>query len=98
MEIKNTDQKDEHLWRLAKKRVGFRNHLLTYLVCNAFFWAMWYFTDYEDPESGLPWPAIVTVSWGFGLFWHYLGVFVFSNKQSAIEKEYEKLKKKQGGA
>jgi hypothetical protein len=95
METRNTgDQRDEELWRQAKKRVSFRNHFIIYFVCNVFFWAMWYFKDYNDPESGLPWPLIVTVSWGFGLLWHYLGAFVLSNKATSVEKEYERLKRK----
>jgi hypothetical protein len=96
METKNLQQeKDEQLWKLAKKRVGFRNHFLVYLACNAFFWALWYFTDRKDPESGMPWPILTGISWGFGLLWHFLSAYVFSNKTSSVEKEYERLKRKQ---
>jgi hypothetical protein len=95
METKNTaDQNDQELWILARKRVSFRNHFISYLACNIFFWALWYIKDHDDPESGFPWPLIVSISWGFGLLWHFLGAFVFANKKSAVQREYEKLKKK----
>lgn len=85
-------EKDRLLWKEAKKRVDFRNHFLSFLMVNIFFWALWFFTDRN--EEGLPWPTFCTLGWGFGLFWHFMGVFVFKSKVSQIEKEYEKLKVK----
>jgi hypothetical protein len=90
------EEKNKHLWRQAKKRVGFRNHFIMYLACNAFFWALWYFTGRKDGDDGIPWPILPGLGWGFGLFFHFLSVYVFGNKLSSIEKEYERLKKKQG--
>jgi hypothetical protein len=89
-------EKDKLLWKEAKKRVGFRNHLVTYIVVNIFFWAMWYFTDGRSDHYGLPWPVFCTLGWGFGLLWHFAGAFLMGNKVSQIEKEYQKLKEKQG--
>lgn len=88
-------EKDRLLWKEAKKRVGFRNHLFTYLLMNVFFWVLWYFTDGKSDHHGLPWPALCTLGWGFGLFWHFMGTHVMGNKASQVEKEYEKLKNKQ---
>jgi hypothetical protein len=88
-------EKDKELWKLAKKRVGFRRHLATYLVMNIFFWMMWYFTDHhrEDEEmNGIPWPVFPMLGWGLGVVFNYLGVFVFTRPE-AVEKEYEKLKR-----
>lgn len=87
-------EKDRMLWKEAKKRVGFRNHLYTYLAVNTFFWLLWIFTDKQDEEHGLPWPVFCTLGWGFGLFWHFMGTYVFENKVSQIEKEFRKLKEK----
>jgi hypothetical protein len=32
--------KDPVLWEIARRRASFRSHLLTYMVMNAFFWAV----------------------------------------------------------
>ena len=93
-------EKDKLLWKEAKKRVGFKNHLITYLIMNTFFWVLWYFTDLKDTEenhSGIPWPVFSTLGWGFGLFWHFAGVYLMGDKAGQVEKEYEKLKKRQDG-
>ena len=100
MEIQN--DKDQMLWKIAKKRVGFKNHLFTYIAVNLFLWAMWYFTDFKHHDEGereysnVPWPLFSSLGWGFGLFWHFVGVYVMGNKVDQVEKEYERLKKKQG--
>lgn len=89
-------EREKELWKLAKKRVGFKRHLITYVVMNIFFWIIWYLTDHkqEDEENGgIPWPVFPMIGWGLGIVFNYLGVFVF-NKPSSIEKEYEKLKGK----
>ena len=92
--------KDQMLWKQAKKRVGFKNHLYTYIAVNIFFWAMWYFTDWKhseegENESGIPWPIFSSLGWGFGLFWHFMGTYIFDNKVGQVEKEYQKLKDRQ---
>ncbi|MDP1799748.1 MAG: 2TM domain-containing protein [Bacteroidota bacterium] len=92
MENIQTD-KERMLWKQAKKRVGFRNHLLSYLLVNTMLWVMW-FVNGREMEEGLPWPIFCTLGWGFGLLWHFMGAFVFNNKLSQVEKEFEKLKAK----
>ena len=89
------DEKDKLLWKLARKRVGFRNHLYMYLMVNTFFWALWWFTGRKENEEGIPWPVFCTLGWGFGIFWHFMGAFVFHNKSSQVEKEFERLKGRQ---
>ena len=90
----NTDElslKDRELWRIAKKRVGFRKHLSTYIVINAMFWFIWYFSDENDHGHDFPWPVWPMLGWGIGLVFSYLDAYVF-NKHDSIEKEYQKLK------
>ena len=95
--MENLQSDKEHmLWKEAKKRVGFRNHLISYLAVNIFFWTMWFFTGKNEDEGGVPWPTFCSLGWGFGLFWHFLGTFVFDNKVSQVEKEFQKLKEKRG--
>lgn len=95
METQNLQtEKDRELWRLAKKRVGFKRHLATYLVMNTFFWIIWYITDHkeDDMESGgIPWPVFPMLGWGIGVMFSYLKAYVFT-KHDSIEKEFQKLK------
>ncbi|MBK7666338.1 MAG: 2TM domain-containing protein [Sphingobacteriaceae bacterium] len=93
-------EKDQMLWKQAKKRVGFKNHLYTYLAVNIFMWVVWYFTDWKhetegEEHGGIPWPIFSSLGWGFGLFWHFMGTYILDNKVSQVEKEYQKLKDKQ---
>lgn len=84
-------EKERELWKIAKKRVGFKRHLATYIVINTFLWLLWYFTDHNDDEAGVPWPIFPMLGWGIGVMFSYLGAYVFI-KHDAVEKEYEKLK------
>jgi len=94
--MENLTEKEKMLWQIAKKRVEFKRHLTTYLIINAFFWALWYFTgSKKHDESGIPWPVFPMLGWGIGIAFHFLGAFVFPDRVSSVEKEYEKLKNKQ---
>lgn len=86
-------EKERELWKLAKKRVGFKRHLATYIVINAFFWAIWYVTDRKDDYAGVPWPIFPMLGWGIGIMFSFLGAYVFV-KHDSVEREYEKLKNK----
>jgi len=64
------ENKDEELWKLAEARVGFKRHLTTYLVVNAFVWLLWYFSGSMGSSYGdlfLPWPTWMTFGWGIGI-------------------------------
>ena len=89
-------EKDQELWRIAKKRVGFRRHLATYMIINGFLWALWYFTDHkndDDENGGVPWPIFPMLGWGIGLMFSYLNAYVFI-KHDSVQKEYDRLKGK----
>jgi lipopolysaccharide export LptBFGC system permease protein LptF len=83
--------KDPQLWYIAQRRASFKYHLATYIIVNIFFWVLWYFSGSYSPE-GWPWPVWPMLGWGIGLFFHYLGAYVFP-KENSVEREYEKLKK-----
>lgn len=87
-------EKDRELWKIAKKRVGFKRHLATYVIINLMFWAVWYLTDNHNRKHDFPWPVWPMLGWGIGLLFNYLNAYVFT-KHDAVEKEYEKLKKRQ---
>ena len=84
--------KDPQLWEIAKRRASFKTHLATYIVINLFLWAIWFFTGDrgEVRINKYPWPIWSTLGWGIGLFFHFLGAYVFP-RENAAEKEYEKL-------
>ena len=82
--------KNPELWELARKRAGFKSHLVTYLAMLPFFWLIWLLTGANLSDSGLPWLVWPTAGWGVGVLFHYLGVYVFE-KYNLVEREYEKL-------
>lgn len=81
--------KDPQLWEIAQRRASFKSHIAIYFVMVAFFWIIWWFTGARTNGMGLPWPVWPTAGWGLGVFFHYLGAYVF--KKSQVDKEYEKL-------
>lgn len=86
---------DDKLWRIAKKRAEFKKSLYSYLVINAFLWAIWWFTT--GRFTGLtdyPWPIWVMFGWGIGLGFQYFEAYNGS-KEDLAEQEYQKLKKEQ---
>jgi hypothetical protein len=91
----SSNDKDPLLWQMAKKRTAFKRHLFTYIIVNAFLWAIWFFDkDNQSNVRSFPWPFWTTVGWGVGVAFHYAGAYLFS-QGNAVEKEYEKLKNKQ---
>ena len=95
MAYEHTPQdKDPQLWQLAKKRASFRQHLITYLIINAFFWAIWLLSGGRSyGRHGLPWPVWPALGWGVGLVFHYFGAYG-NDASENIEREYQKLQNK----
>lgn len=90
-----TEVKDKMLWKMAKKRAGFKRHLMIYIVVNIFLWAVWFFSGGRVyGNSGIPWPLWSTLGWGIGIAFNYFGAYTFP-ESNTIEKEYQKLKNKQ---
>ena len=93
----STQMSEEELYKEAKKRVeekkGFFSHLAVYVLVNILLVIIWAFSA----GGGYPWFIWPMGGWGIGLVFHFLGVFVFSQKtdweKRQIEKEMEKLKK-----
>ena len=94
--------KDPELWEIAQKRAGFKKHLVTYLIINAFLWGIWFVTGNQhrifDVDNWdmhrYPWPIWTTLGWGIGLAFHFASAYVF-HKTNSVEKEYQKLKNQQ---
>ena len=90
------ENRDEELWRIAKKRAGFKRHLASYIIVNTFLWALWYFTDGHRNMNNIagfefPWPIWCTMGWGIGIAFGYYGAY-HDNRTDNIMKEYQKLK------
>lgn len=85
------NEKDPHLWEIAKRRASFKYHLAAYVIFNAFFWIIWTFSGRHGYDhDGLPWPVWPMMGWGIGLLFHFLGAYIFP-KEDAAEREYRKL-------
>jgi len=57
-------------------KLGFQIHLLVFLITTPAIWVIWYLTD-----TTYPWPLWSTPAWVIGVFFHYLGVYVFNGKE-----------------
>ncbi|MBC3783944.1 2TM domain-containing protein [Spirosoma utsteinense] len=95
-------QRDPHLWKQAKARVGFRMHLRSYLIINAGLWLIWAFSTFASDASfntqHFPWPLFPMLGWGIGLAMHYVSVYnFFGNERNMAEQEYQKLLRKSVG-
>jgi fatty acid desaturase len=88
---------EEEIYREAKKRVeekkSFRIHFIVYLCVNALLVIIWATTG-----AGFPWFVFPLGGWGIGILFHFLSVYVFSREtdKREIEKEAEKIRKRQG--
>ena len=88
-------QKDEKLWRIARRRADFRRHLYGYIVVNTFLWAVWWFTTGKiTGMTGYPWPVWVMLGWGLSLGFQYYKAYQGDRAEMA-DKEYERLKKQE---
>ena len=85
------DRQDDALWRVAKKRASFKWSLFSYLIVNAFLVGVWYFTTGSGSNF---WPIWPILGWGLGIALQYFEAY-HGNNVFSVQKEYEKLKKKQ---
>jgi hypothetical protein len=85
------NEKDPQLWKIAKRRVGFKYNLMAYLGMNCFFWGIWLYAGSNDGYRGIPWPLWPMFGWGIGVLYQFFGAYVFTKTNSSVEQEYEKL-------
>ena len=89
----SAEQRDDNLWRIAKKRASFRKHFYTYVIIVGFLWGIWWFTTGRSTGlTGYPWPIWIMLTWGFALAYNYFGAY-HGSKEDITQQEYEKLKK-----
>ena len=83
--------RDPQLMELARRRASFKYHLFSYLLVNSFLWILWFIgSNRSGQASAFHWPVFPMLGWGIGLFFHYLGAYVFP-KHGLVEREYQKL-------
>lgn len=91
------EENQAQLEKRAKKKVHFRIHLFIYLIVIAFFWLLWFFL-FKPSRTGES-SVFLKLCWAITLFWalivfaHYM--FAIRWNRSAIEKEVERLKKRE---
>jgi len=88
--METIQNKDEKLWKIAKRRAEFKKHLLTYIVVNIFLWAIWLVNGIYRGSFSYIWPVWVSFGWGIGLVFNYIGAYT-GFKETMTEKEYQKL-------
>jgi membrane protein implicated in regulation of membrane protease activity len=91
------EENPAQLEKRAKKKVHFRIHFFIYLIVIAFFWLLWFFL-FKPNQTGES-SVFLKLCWAITLFWalivfaHYM--FAVRWNRSAIEKEVERLKKRE---
>lgn len=89
------EERDEHLWRMARKRANFQRSIAAYVIVNGFLWFIWWFTaGRHGYNNDMPWPVWPMIGWGIGLAFQYLDSYG-GNKGDLVQKEYDRLKNKQ---
>lgn len=82
--------------KIAKDKVGFQVHLLVYILVNLFLVGLWFWTSYMTGEY-FPWFLFPLAGWGVGVAVHFFAVNRGDSYTLRLEeREYEKLKRKQG--
>lgn len=86
---------DDELRKWAIERVEFKRHLTSYLIINFAIWIFWFFSRAKNGYYDGYWPIWVSLGWGIGIVSHYMKAY--RSNSNAVEKEFQKLKRKQEG-
>jgi hypothetical protein len=89
------EEKDQRLWRIAKKRAAFKHNLSSFIIINTLLWIIWWYTKgRHGQDTSWPWPLWVLIFWGLGIVFNFLDAY-FGDKETMAESEYKKLKKRE---
>lgn len=94
MDATTPDDKELRERALARiqQRRGFFTHLGSYVLVNAILWIIWAVND-AAADSGIPWPAWVTLFWGIGVVWHAWNTFGRNEITEAdVSREMDKMR------
>jgi hypothetical protein len=79
-------REDERLMRKAKRRVEFKDHLVVYIIVNAFLLLINLLTV---PQ--FLWVLFPVVFWGIGVFFHWREAY-HGDEDERVEREYRRLR------
>lgn len=82
--------------KIARNKVAFQIHFVTYLAVNVFLFGLWLWTSQVSGEY-FPWFLFPLTGWGIGVLVHFFAVYRGEGYIVRLEeKEYLKLKGKNG--
>jgi hypothetical protein len=89
------EERNEKLWKLAKKRANTKRNGLIYLTIVLFLWLIWLSNNDFKFSSNMiyAWPKWPTLALAIAFVFEYIDAF-YKDNDSLIEKEYNKLIKK----
>jgi hypothetical protein len=85
----DTHQKDDLLWKIAKRRAAFKWNFSVYLAVHTGLISVWFITAKSGEYF---WPVWSLLGWGIGIIYQYMNAYQHIGIFSA-DSEYEKLKK-----
>ena len=91
---------DDEIREMAKARVGFRMHAVTYVAVNLLLAIIWFLASggggpsLRDDGAGYYWPIWPHLGWGLGLALHGYGVY--GGGRDMLAREEEKLRRQYG--
>ncbi len=83
--------------RRVQAKIGFYWHLASYIVVNGLLIVIYLLTGPLPGLYSYPWFVWPMFGWGIGLFFHFMGVFVFNGsnsenvKQQMIQEELRRM-------
>jgi hypothetical protein len=92
---------DAQITRMAKARVAFKMHLITYVAVNLFLAAIWFVTSgghsptLMDNGESYYWPIWTHLGWGLGLAIHGFTTYgpggnMLQNEEDKLRQQYRK--------
>lgn len=74
--------------------IGFRQHLLVYVIVNSFIFAVWLIVALiAGGDSWFPWFIFPLLGWGIGIVMHGWGVYAQTDRkrEAMVTKEMERM-------
>ena len=87
------EERNQQLWKLAKKRANTKRNALVYLSIVVFLWLVWLSNNnFEFGKDMIyAWPKWPTLGLSIAIVLQYIDAY-YRDDEALIEKEYNKLK------